>query len=146
MDNLTMAPKTRHLAQGKRKRQHRSPPERAAQQQIRNPHPEAVVAPDLPGPAATVELAAPPDASDRSPDVQLPIQEAPPRRSPTGRTTRPYQARNGARATANPDAERAKVLPRDIEYAFIRSDMRRLLFTAGSLTVIMIVLLFLIDR
>lgn len=37
------------------------------------------------------------------------------------------------------------VLPRDVEYAYIRSDLRRLIITAGALLVLMFVLLFILD-
>jgi hypothetical protein len=37
------------------------------------------------------------------------------------------------------------VLPRDVEYAYIRSDLRRLIITAGALLILMFVLLFILD-
>ena len=37
------------------------------------------------------------------------------------------------------------VLPRSVEYAYIRADLRRLIITAGALLVFMFVLLFLLD-
>jgi hypothetical protein len=37
------------------------------------------------------------------------------------------------------------VLPRDVEYAYIRSDLRRLIITAGALLVLMFALLFILD-
>lgn len=37
------------------------------------------------------------------------------------------------------------VLPRDVEYAYIRSDLRRLFITAGALLVLMFALLFILD-
>lgn len=40
---------------------------------------------------------------------------------------------------------RPVMLTKDQEYRFIRSDLRRLLMTAGGLFVIMIVLLFIVD-
>jgi len=36
-------------------------------------------------------------------------------------------------------------IPREVEYAYIRSDLRRLFLTAGALLVLMLVLLFLLD-
>ncbi|MCC6674011.1 MAG: hypothetical protein IT339_02360 [Thermomicrobiales bacterium] len=36
-------------------------------------------------------------------------------------------------------------IPRDVEYAYIRSDLRRLILTAGAMLVVMFVLLFLLD-
>jgi len=67
------------------------------------------------------------------------------RRSTSVRSSRPYDGGNRARATVRLDTHRPSVLPRATEYAFIRSDMRRLLVTAGSLAIVMIVLLFLLD-
>lgn len=37
------------------------------------------------------------------------------------------------------------VLPREVEYAYIRSDLRRLIITAGALLVVMFALLFILD-
>lgn len=37
------------------------------------------------------------------------------------------------------------VLPRDVEYAYIRSDLRRLILTAGVLLALMFALLFILD-
>lgn len=37
------------------------------------------------------------------------------------------------------------VLPRDVEYAYIRSDLRRLILTAGGLLALMFLLLFILD-
>ena len=37
------------------------------------------------------------------------------------------------------------VLPRSVEYAYIRSDLRRLIITAGALLALMFVLLFVLD-
>jgi hypothetical protein len=37
------------------------------------------------------------------------------------------------------------VLPRDVEYGYIRSDLRRLIITASALLIVMFVLLFLLD-
>lgn len=37
------------------------------------------------------------------------------------------------------------VLPRNVEYAYIRSDLRRLIITAGAMLVVMFVLLFILD-
>jgi hypothetical protein len=37
------------------------------------------------------------------------------------------------------------VLPRNVEYAFIRADLRRLIVTAALLLALMVVLLFILD-
>ncbi len=56
-----------------------------------------------------------------------------------------------ATAQANRRVNRPKtqavtyVLPRDVEYAYIRSDLRRLILTAGALLILMFVLLFVLD-
>ena len=60
------------------------------------------------------------------------------------RTTKPYQASRKA-APARPAAV-VSSLPREQEYAFIREDLVRLLITSGILTVVMIALLFVVDR
>lgn len=39
----------------------------------------------------------------------------------------------------------AYVLPREVEYAYIRSDLRRLVITAGALLILMFALLFILD-
>ena len=58
--------------------------------------------------------------------------------------TRSSRAGTAAPVARTPAA--AAVLTRKQEYAFIRSDLRRLLLTFGALTAIMLLLLFLIDR
>jgi len=55
---------------------------------------------------------------------------------------------NRVRGTSQPRARAAArpvVLTREQEYRYIRADLNRLLVTAGSLLVVMIVLLFLIE-
>lgn len=37
------------------------------------------------------------------------------------------------------------VLPREVEYAYVRSDLRRLIITAGALLILMFILLFILD-
>lgn len=37
------------------------------------------------------------------------------------------------------------VLPREVEYAYVHSDLRRLLITAGALLILMFALLFILD-
>jgi hypothetical protein len=76
---------------------------------------------------------------------EMPAQMLVSRRSATGTRTRPYQSINRSIATVSTDVQRPNALPRETEYAFIRSDMRRLFYTAGSLTILMIVLLFVLD-
>lgn len=61
--------------------------------------------------------------------------------------SRPNVSRTGTSVTARRKAvSRVVALSKPQEYAFIRGDMRRLLFTAGSLLAIMIVLLFILER
>jgi uncharacterized membrane protein len=68
---------------------------------------------------------------------------AQPVRTPRARAARPYQHRGGRRpvATARAVAANASTLPRDVEYGYIRADLRRLLVTAGVLAVGMVALL-----
>jgi hypothetical protein len=40
---------------------------------------------------------------------------------------------------------RPTVLTREVEYAFIRADLRRMLITAGSLLAVMLILLFFVE-
>jgi hypothetical protein len=61
------------------------------------------------------------------------------------RSVRPYQA-GVATSRARTPSRSVFALSRAQEYAFIREDMRRLLLTSGVLVVVMIALLFLIDR
>ena len=49
------------------------------------------------------------------------------------------------RRSANPVAAKPVLLTRAQEYAFIHSDFRRLLITAGSLLTVMLVLLFIVE-
>lgn len=59
------------------------------------------------------------------------------------RPSRPSAARSGERsrpAAVRPSLSRAQ------EFAYIRSDLRRLVFTAGPLLLLMITLLVVIDR
>ncbi|MEJ7839343.1 MAG: hypothetical protein WKF81_11030 [Thermomicrobiales bacterium] len=56
---------------------------------------------------------------------------------------RPAATRNRAVATRQVVAVRK--LTREQEYGFIRADLRRLLITAGSLVLVMVVLLFVIE-
>lgn len=56
---------------------------------------------------------------------------------------RPAAARNRAVPTRQVVAVRK--LTREQEYGFIRADLRRLLITAGSLALVMVVLLFVIE-
>lgn len=88
------------------------------------------------------------DASPAEPSVNrnMASSAVTPRRPATDRRLRPYVATNRARARTTSDAPHSTTLPREMEYAFIRADMRRLLFTAGSLAIVMIVLLLVLER
>ncbi len=66
-------------------------------------------------------------------------------RATSSRKTRPYQQRKTS-PTARISPAASITITKEQEYAFIREDLRRLLLTAGVLTVIMIGLLFAIDR
>jgi hypothetical protein len=57
--------------------------------------------------------------------------------------TAPAQA--SRRINRNKSQTATYVLPRAVEYAYIRSDLRRLIITAGALLVLMFVLLFALD-
>ena len=61
---------------------------------------------------------------------------------PSGATT-PVQA--SRRVNRSKTQAVTYVLPRNVEYAYIRSDLRRLILTAGALLVLMFVLLFILD-
>ncbi|HET9659392.1 MAG TPA: hypothetical protein VFP05_03615 [Thermomicrobiales bacterium] len=58
-------------------------------------------------------------------------------------TTAPAQA--SRRVNRGKSQAATYVLPRDVEYAYIRSDLRRLILTAAALLVLMFVLLFVLD-
>jgi hypothetical protein len=45
-----------------------------------------------------------------------------------------------------PGVSTVVALPREVEYAYIRSDMRRLLIIAGALLALMLVILILVER
>lgn len=64
---------------------------------------------------------------------------------PVARRVRPYQ-HGKASPTARVSSSPVLAITRDQEYAFIREDLRRLLATAGILILVMIALLFVIDR
>lgn len=61
------------------------------------------------------------------------------------RSVRPYQP-GVATSRVRMPSRSGFALSRAQEYAFIREDMKRLLLTSGVLVVVMIALLFLIDR
>lgn len=63
-----------------------------------------------------------------------------PRRSGTRSQASDRQRERQARQTVRP------TLTKEQEYAYIRSDLRRLLYTAGPLLLLMLGLLFVIDR
>jgi hypothetical protein len=60
------------------------------------------------------------------------------------RKTRPHQQRRNAAVARTSVATYS--ISKEQEYVFIREDMRRLLYTAGILIVVMIGLLFVVDR
>ncbi|MCA9860143.1 MAG: hypothetical protein KC438_10490 [Thermomicrobiales bacterium] len=57
--------------------------------------------------------------------------------------TSPVQASRRTRPRAVQQIQ--YVLPRQVEYAYIRSDIRRLVFTAAALFILMFALLFVLD-
>ena len=61
---------------------------------------------------------------------------------PAGATAPVIASRRVNRRQSQPIAY---VLPREVEYAYIRSDLRRLILTAGALLAMMIVLLLVLD-
>jgi hypothetical protein len=64
----------------------------------------------------------------------------------SNRQVKPYQTRRKTLAIGRAPASISTALPREQEYAFIRADLQRLLLIAGVLTVVMILLLFVVDR
>lgn len=67
--------------------------------------------------------------------------------SRSGRKTRPYQQRKApATARSLSGSGQALTISRDQEYGFIRKDLQHLILIAGVLTVVMIALLFVVDR
>ena len=76
--------------------------------------------------------------------VAPPAPDAPSVTATAPRTTRARTASGSGQATARAVA-RPVAISRDEEYRYIRSDLKRLLVTAGSLLVLMIVLLVLIE-
>lgn len=142
-NDVTMAPKTRHLAQGKRKRPNREPRISRAPRE-----PSATTSPTLAAPVSQRTIPSVTGAEDRGGQpgaVKSTLRPDASRRPPGNRSGRPYQAGSRARATVGQEERRPNSLPRATEYAFIRSDMRRLLLTAGSLSILMILLLVLLD-
>lgn len=145
MDVHSMAPKTRHLAQGKRKRPNRRPQGNAMPQ----PTPVRDIGASVPrSNGSPQDESRSVDASPAKPSVNRDMVSSAvaPRRPATDRRMRPYVATNRARVRTTSDAPHSTTLPREMEYAFIRADMRRLLFTAGSLAIVMIVLLLVLER
>jgi len=72
------------------------------------------------------------------------VAEAAPRSASRART-RPYRSGRPAAVARSVTASTFGV-SREQEYAFIREDLRRLLYTAGALILVMLVLLFAIER
>jgi len=74
----------------------------------------------------------------------------PPVRKVTMASARPESAstsrRSSSRRPVRDAAPRIKTLTRQQEYAFVRADLRRLLYTAGGVLVVMIALLFVIEQ
>lgn len=88
---------------------------------------------------------APPEpVVERVPDV-FPKEQGP--RVTVTRAARPYQHRRGRQVATvrSPVSASTYVLPREREYAFIRSDLRRLLTTAAVLAVLMVALLVILE-
>lgn len=63
------------------------------------------------------------------------------------RSAKPYQPRRGRpiAMVRSASAASAYVLPREREYDFIRSDLRRLLMTAAALAIVMVALLVILE-
>lgn len=112
-----------------------------------------------PQPAKNMELAGPSRESGSAPasiDAReeagsttrtvSPAAPAPQRPRATVRGTKPYEHRRGRKiATVRPVAAAAQGLPREREYAYIRSDLRRLIVTAAVLAVAMVALLVVLE-
>lgn len=58
-------------------------------------------------------------------------------------TTAPVQA--SRRVSRNKTQAMTYVLPREVEYKYIESDLRRLIITAGAMLILMFILLFVLD-
>jgi len=69
-----------------------------------------------------------------------------PRSSSTIAARRAARAQASRHALAETPGPRVATMPRDVEYGFIRADLRRMLYTAGLILVIMVALLFVVDR
>jgi hypothetical protein len=104
------------------------------------PEPTPITVPDeqLPDQATPVQ------PFEEIADVPVPTATAS-RRASSSRRIRPYQQRKSS-PTARMSSAASITISKAQEYAFIREDLRRLLLTAGVLTVVMIGLLFVIDR
>lgn len=68
-------------------------------------------------------------------------------RSTMTRAAKPYQHRRGRQVAIvrSSSAANTYVLPREEEYGFIRSDLRRLLLTAAVLAIMMVALLVILE-
>ena len=89
-------------------------------------------------------VTAPPPAAEPDTAAPEPLSPAPTfdtDRGPTARASRVAARRRTPRATGARPAARPIVLTRDEEYQIIRTDLRRLLVTGGSLLVLMVALL-----
>lgn len=97
-----------------------------------------------PAPPEPVVERVPAATPERVPDV-FPKEQGP--RVTVTRAARPYQHRRGRQVATvrSPVSASTYVLPREREYAFIRSDLRRLLTTAAVLAVLMVALLVILE-
>jgi hypothetical protein len=57
----------------------------------------------------------------------------------------PLTGRSAAAISRRKSAPKTFAIPRSLEYTYIRSDLQRLLITAGGLFVLMIILLIVLD-
>lgn len=102
---------------------------------LQRPEPIAEPAPSLAPEAATI-----PSRDGAPPSAQGP-------RVTMNRAARPYQHRRGRQVATVRSLTKANpfVLPREREYGFIRSDLRRLLLTAAVLAIMMVALLVVLE-
>lgn len=143
MDNA-MAPKApRHLAQGKRKRSNQRRPQSTPASVVGEPDATtANIEPGTTGDHSTEATGTPKAVISH----QAPASVQRPRRAVAAQKPGTFQSRKRKSVASQSESQRATSLPRELEYAFIRADMRRLLLTAGTLTILMLLLLFFIER
>ncbi len=105
---------------------------------------QPTVAPAEPDDQPSIASAMPPTPTVIEADLANEVTRV--QRVATSRTVRPYQHRRGRPvAAARPTTTTTFVLPREQEYGFIRSDLRRLLITAAVLAVMMVALLIILE-